>query len=172
MNLRKLSILLERLAGSGLSAKLSQLISANRKIIILGNGGSNSIASHMAEDYTKALGKTAVSFSDGARLTCYINDYGFKDSFAKFIEHFSREDDLSSVLVIVISSSGESPNILNSAAYCIERDIKFVCLTGFSADNSLRSLSKDSALLEYWVDSTDYGIVECLHGIFLHSILP
>ena len=171
MNLQKLSTLLSHLADSDLTHNLSKSISGSHKIIILGNGGSNAIASHMAEDYTKVLEKTSVSFSDGARLTCYINDYGFENSFAKFLEHFSRSDNPASVLAILISSSGESQNIINSAAYCLEHNIQFICLTGFSSSNTLRSLSLGSCALEYWVDSSDYGIVECLHGIFLHSVL-
>ena len=56
--------------------KLSSLVSKFNKIIIIGNGGSNAIASHIAVDYTKFLNKQALSFSDSPRLTAYINDYG------------------------------------------------------------------------------------------------
>ena len=54
---------------------LKELVLSRDKIIIIGNGGSNSIASHISQDYTKQLGKRAFSFSDPSRLTCYINDY-------------------------------------------------------------------------------------------------
>ena len=69
--------------------KLSSLIEKHRDIIILGNGGSNSIASHIAQDYTKQLYKRAYSFSDPSRLTCYINDYGRDDAYAQFLVDFA-----------------------------------------------------------------------------------
>ena len=83
------------------SFEFKDLIQAYDKVIIIGNGGSNSIASHIAQDYTKALGKRAISFSDPSRLTCYINDYGRDEAYSKFIEHFWEEG----TMVILISSS-------------------------------------------------------------------
>ena len=58
--------------------KLKSIVDKAENIIIIGNGGSNSIASHIAQDYTKVLGKKAISFSDPSRLTCYMNDYGIE----------------------------------------------------------------------------------------------
>ena len=62
------------------------------EIIIIGNGGSNSIASHIAQDYTKVLDKRAISFSDPSRLTCYINDYGRDNAYAEFLDDFAGKD--------------------------------------------------------------------------------
>ena len=59
------------------------------EIIILGNGGSNAISAHMAEDYTKALKKKAIAFTDAARLTCYANDYGYENAFSQYLSEFS-----------------------------------------------------------------------------------
>ena len=56
--------------------RLKQLLSAYTEVIMIGNGGSNAICSHIAQDYTKLLGKKAYAFSDASRLTCYINDFG------------------------------------------------------------------------------------------------
>jgi D-sedoheptulose 7-phosphate isomerase len=137
------------------------------EIIILGNGGSNAISAHMAEDYTKALKKRGIAFTDGARLTCYANDYGYENAFSQYLSEFST----SNSLVILISSSGNSKNILNCAQYCRENDIEYIILTGFDPKNSLRSKYSDSALLDFWVDSTDYGVVECVHEIILHSVI-
>ena len=63
-----------------------------------------------------------------------------------------------------------SKNIVNCLEYCDNNDISFVLLTGFNKDNESRKKYKDKAKLEMWVDSSDYGIVECAHEIFLHSI--
>jgi len=144
--------------------KLKSIVDEAENIIIIGNGGSNSIASHIAQDYTKVLGKKAISFSDPSRLTCYMNDYGIEDAYMKFIEHFSQKN----TLVILISSSGESKNIVNAAQYCNENNLDLITLSGFDSNNLLRSFNSK---LSYWVDSKDYGIVECVHQIFLHSIL-
>ena len=68
---------------------LEKLVLAHRDIIIIGNGGSNSIASHISQDYTKRLGKRSFSFSDPSRLTCYINDYGMEVAYQQFLKEFA-----------------------------------------------------------------------------------
>ena len=146
--------------------RLKKIIDSSQEIIIIGNGGSNAIASHISQDYTKVLGKKSFSFSDPSRLTCYINDYGNENAYAKFLEHFSSAN----TTVILISSSGESSNIINAAKYCYAKSIKFIILTGFKIDNKLRQLYSDFSELEFWVDSNDYGIVECAHEAILHSV--
>jgi D-sedoheptulose 7-phosphate isomerase len=145
--------------------KLKDIILSKSKIIILGNGGSNAISSHISQDYTKALGKESISFSDAARLTCYINDYGMEKAYCKFIEHFADPE----TLVILISSSGNSENIINSAEYCVDKH-DMIILSGFNKDNKLNSYS-DKSLLSFWVDSKEYGVVESIHEIILHSLM-
>ena len=130
-------------------------------------GGSNAISAHMAEDYTKALSKKSIAFTDGARLTCYANDYGYENAFKQYLQEFST----SNSLVILISSSGNSKNILNCAQYCVENNLDFITLSGFNTNNSLRLLYKDKALIDFWVNSRDYGVVECVHEIILHSVI-
>ena len=136
-------------------------------IILIGNGGSNAIASHMAEDYTKALGKRALCFSDGARMSCYANDYGYDKAFSQFIKEFADKNSL----VILISSSGNSKNILNCADYCKTEAIAYITLTGFDEYNQMNDKYSDSALHGFWIDSTDYGVVECAHEAILHSVI-
>ena len=165
MNLDKLCSIIQNMKGH--SDELNVLVENHKDIIIIGNGGSNAIASHISQDYTKALGKRAHSFSDPSRLTCYINDYGRDEAYVKFLEHFATED----TLVILISSSGNSQNVCNAARYCIETATPFITLTGFKHNNELNRIGNQSALMNYWVDATDYGEVECAHEIFLHSII-
>jgi len=142
---------------------LCDLIKSKSTIIILGNGGSNAIASHISQDYTKKLKKRSFTFSDPSRLTCYINDYGMEEANRQFLREFSDSDSL----VILISSSGNSVNILNCADYCVEKSIDFVILTGFDQNNKLRNYSS-LAKEEFWIDSKDYGVVECVHQLILH----
>ena len=146
---------------------LSSLLKGRDMIYLIGNGGSSSICSHLSQDYTKALGLKALCFSDASRLTCYINDYGRDLAYAKFLEHFATE----SSLVILISSSGNSKNVINCAEYCHQKNIQFVILTGFDSNNELRTRFSDKSLLDFHVPSVDYGIVENVHSIFLHAVI-
>jgi len=146
---------------------LSSLLKGRDMIYLIGNGGSNSICSHLSQDYTKALGLRAQCFSDASRLTCYINDYGRDQAYAKFLEHFTT----SSSLVILISSSGNSRNIVSCAEFCQKKKVPFIILTGFDVDNDLRSRFSNIALLDFHVPSKDYGIVENTHSIFLHAVI-
>lgn len=165
--MKKITDALTNIDSHQLDKLKNMIVDSKGKIIILGNGGSNAIASHMAEDYTKALGKVSLSFSDAPRLTCYANDYGYDKAFVQFLKEFAEPESL----VVLISSSGNSKNIVNCAEYCIDNSIVFVGLSGFSAQNNLKKLCEQSGSLHFWVDSTDYGIVECVHEIVLHSVI-
>ena len=116
--------------------ELNSIISKFNKIIIIGNGGSNSIASHISQDYTKVLDKKAISFSDPSRLTCYINDYGRDNAYVEFLKDFIDK----TTLVILISSSGNSMNIVNSAIFCESEDYNYISLSGFKKDNKLNKM--------------------------------
>jgi len=144
---------------------LEHIIDSHQNIIIIGNGGSNSVASHISQDYTKQLNKRCISFSDPSRLTCYINDYGRDEAYVEFLKDFADKD----TLVILISSSGNSMNIFNCARFCKSLGIKFILLSGFDKDNRLNTF--DGGVMKYWVDSHDYGVVETAHQVLLHSIL-
>jgi len=142
---------------------LCELVKSKSTVIILGNGGSNAVASHISQDYTKKLKKRSFTFSDPSRLTCYINDYGMEEANRQFLKEFSDPE----TLVILISSSGNSVNILNCADYCAKNSLDFIILSGFDKSNKLRNYSS-AAKEEFWVDSKDYGVVECVHQIILH----
>jgi D-sedoheptulose 7-phosphate isomerase len=149
--------------------EFEKLINEHNNIIILGNGGSSAIASHISQDYTKKLNKKSFTFSDSSRLTCYANDYGYQNAYRQFLKEFVDLD--KQTLVILISSSGNSENIINCAEFCNEHDqIDVVTLTGFDKDNKLNNLNIKNRKINYWVDSNDYGIVECVHMIFLHMV--
>ena len=129
-----------------LQTELKDIINNYKNIIIIGNGGSNSVASHISQDYTKQLNKRCISFSDPSRLTCYINDYGRDEAYVEFLKDFADKD----TLIILISSSGNSMNIVNSAIYCKSLKMPFILLSGFDKDNKLNTF--DGGILKYWVD--------------------
>jgi D-sedoheptulose 7-phosphate isomerase len=149
--------------------ELQALIDKHSDIIILGNGGSSAIASHISQDYTKKLKKKSFTFSDSSRLTCYANDYGYENAYTQFLKEFVEPN--KDTLVILISSSGNSQNIINCAEFCNQNEkIEVVTLTGFDINNRLNNLDIKNRKINYWVDSKDYGIVECVHMIFLHMV--
>ncbi|MBC7905466.1 MAG: SIS domain-containing protein [Rhodospirillaceae bacterium] len=133
------------------------------KLIIIGNGGSAGIASHSAIDYCKNGGLRAMAFNDGAALTCLGNDYGFEHVFAKQIEFHGRAGDL----LVAISSSGRSANILNAVTFARANGIRALTLSGFTADNPLRSAGE----LNLYLPSGEYGFVELGHQTLLHAIV-
>jgi D-sedoheptulose 7-phosphate isomerase len=149
--------------------ELKKIIDSHKNIIILGNGGSSSIASHISQDYTKKLKKKSFTFSDASRLTCYANDYGYENAYCQFLKEFINENEKN--LVILISSSGNSLNILKCAEWCdTQENVETITLTGFSEDNKLKNINLKNRRLNYWLNSNDYGVVECVHMIFLHMV--
>lgn len=166
MKIEEIEKAISELDGQSLH-KLKELVDRHHDIIVLGNGGSNAIASHISQDYTKALGKRSLCFSDGSQLTCYTNDYGQDNAFSKFIEHYASKEHL----IILISSSGNSQNILNCAKLCESSGLEFVILSGFDHDNLLNTVFKEKSSCSFWVDSKDYGVVECVHQIILHTVI-
>ncbi len=133
------------------------------KVIMIGNGGSAAIASHLAIDYSKNGRIPALAFSDAAALTCLSNDYGYEYVFAKQIEYHAKPEDT----LIAISSSGRSMNILNAVSVAKKLGCKVITYSGFKEKNPL-NLSGD---LNFYIASLEYGYVEVAHTGLGHAIL-
>ena len=136
------------------------------RIIILGNGGSNSVASHISQDYMKFHKKKVSILSDPSMITMLTNDFGYEFAYQKFLEYYVEKE----TLVVLMSSGGESDNILNCQTWCEENSVDYGILTGFSPENTIRSRATN-ALWNYYINSSDYGVVECVHQIFLHGVV-
>lgn len=147
---------------------LKNLIAEHSEIILIGNGGSNAIASHIAVDYIKFLNKKCYVPNASDLITMIVNDYGAENMYSKFIEYNYNNN---KPLAILISSSGNSKNILQAAIKCDELNIPMIILTGFDISNPLNSFNSDNIKLKHWVNNKNYGIVEMTHHIFLHSII-
>lgn len=151
----------------GLLDETARLINAVRrtggKVIVVGNGGSAAIASHVSLDLTKSCGVRAVSFNEVDLITCFANDYGYEKWVEKAIEFYADPQDM----LILISSSGSSRNILNGAVKGRELGLNIVSLSGFSSSNPLRQLGH----INFWIDSSDYNVVEMTHNAWLLSIV-
>ena len=136
---------------------------SNNKVIVVGNGGSAAIASHLAGDLTKVAGIRTVNFNEPSLLTCFANDYGYEHWVEKALGFHADKGDL----LILVSSSGESANILNGAKRAVAMGLSILTLSGFANDNRLRSLGG----INLWVNSRTYNIVENVHQIWMLSIV-
>lgn len=143
--------------------KLKKLKKTRNKAIFIGNGGSAGIASHQAIDYWKNGDIPAVAFNDASLLTCISNDYGYEFVFEKPINMFAKKGDV----LIAISSSGKSKNIINAVKAAKKKDLYIITMSGFSKSNPLRSWGD----LNFYVPSKVYGHVEISHLILSHTIL-
>jgi D-sedoheptulose 7-phosphate isomerase len=136
----------------------------NKKILIFGNGGSAAIASHFSVDLTKNAGVRCLNFNEADLITCFANDYGFEHWVEKAIDFYGDEGDL----LIVISSSGRSQNMLNGVKAARNGNFKsVVTLSGFTEDNPLNQLGD----INLWLDSKAYNFVENIHQAWLLTIV-
>ena len=137
--------------------------SAGRKTIVVGNGGSAAIASHVAVDLVKSAGRRAVAFHDPALITCYANDYGYGNWVAEAMRSYADPGDAA----VLVSSSGRSDNIVNGARAASEIGLSTITLSGFEEANPLRSMGE----VNLWVDSCAYNEVEITHQVWLLAIV-
>tara|TARA_B100000886_G_C20422612_1_gene492329 strand:- start:1843 stop:2451 length:609 start_codon:yes stop_codon:yes gene_type:complete len=133
------------------------------KLIFIGNGASASLASHAATDFTKQAKIPSIAFNDHNLITALSNDYGYRNWVAKAIEFYSVPNDM----VIFISVSGESSNLLEGIDFAKKRALSTASLTGASKTNSLKKKSEYSL----WVNSKAYNIVESIHTIWITLII-
>ena len=134
------------------------------KIFFFGNGASASFANHMALDFSKNGKILSRSLSDSALITALSNDYSYEQAMVEFlnIENVSKDD-----LIITISSSGNSNNIVNVLNYCKNNNITTLSLSGLNKNNK----SVTNSDYSIFVPMKTYGMVECIHQVYLHLIL-
>lgn len=150
---------------SGMQAIISVLDQCRNQfgfVYIVGNGGSAAIASHAAIDFINMDKMRAVSMLDPAVTTCISNDYGYEYVYSKQLAQFIKKEDV----LIAISSSGKSRNIINAVNTSESIGAKTITLSGFSENNPLRQAGD----YNIWLNSTNYGQVEIGHAFVLHYI--
>jgi D-sedoheptulose 7-phosphate isomerase len=136
---------------------------SGKKIMFIGNGASAAISSHMAADFWKNGAIKAIAFNDSSLLTCISNDFGYQHVFEKPVEMFAEKGDI----LIAISSSGRSENIIKGAKMALCKDCNLITLSGFEENNTLRLLGH----INFFVPSSSYGLVEIIHQAICHCIL-
>jgi D-sedoheptulose 7-phosphate isomerase len=144
---------------------LKKIKKNKKKVIIFGNGGSAATSSHFAVDLTKNARTRCINFNDADLITCFSNDYGFQNFVRQSIDSYYDKDDL----VILISVSGESKNIVNAAKFCVEKKINLITLTGKNKNNSLKKLNKKG--ISFHINSSSYNTVEIIHSYILLTLV-
>ena len=170
--LDRLTGTLERLPADAIE-RLSDLLyrayTDGKQVFILGNGGSASTSSHMACDL--AMNTIApnmrrfrvMSLNDNVPLlTALSNDLGYENVFAEQLQNLIEPGDV----LIVLSGSGDSPNVLRAMEYAQSRSAEVAALVGFGGGRAV-----ELADLSVLVDSDDYGVVEDAHLIINHILV-
>jgi len=147
-------------AASVLSARVAALRGTAAKVIAIGNGGSAAVANHFVLDLWNNAGIRAVSFADAALLTCMSNDYGYPNVFRKPVGMFADKGDI----LLAISSSGRSENILHAVEEAKARGLFCATLSGFKPGNPLSRLGH----LNFFINNGSYGLVELSHAVLCH----
>jgi phosphoheptose isomerase len=138
------------------------------RIFSCGNGGSASVANHMQCDHVKGIGTGTdlsphvLSLSANVELlTAIANDTGYENVFAYQVQAQSQPGDV----VLAVSSSGRSPNIVRVLAWAREHGLRTIAITGFDGGPA-----SEIAEVSIHVDCTNYGIVEDLHQSIMHAL--
>jgi D-sedoheptulose 7-phosphate isomerase len=147
---------------------LEKTLKAGKRIYVCGNGGSAAIADHLCCDWTKGTritGKPALKthslVANGALLTALANDYGYDQTFSTQVDIYGEPGDV----LVAISSSGNSPNIINALEAAKARGMKVIGLSGFSGG---KLAEQSDVSLHAAFDN--YGLVEDCHQVLMHVL--
>jgi len=126
----------------------------------IGNGASAAFANHMALDWSKNGGVPSHAFANSALVTAMGNDLGFDEAFSAPLGYYVKKGDL----LVTISSSGNSANIIKSIEVSRKKGMSVVTFSGLKPDNQSRKMGD----LNFYIPAKTYGIVECAHQVLLH----
>ena len=136
--------------------------SASRKVMLGGNGGSAAIVSHVENDLSESSGVRAMVFTEQPVLTARANDHGYGSVFERPVEMWAEPGDL----MVTVSSSGRSENILRGLQMARKKGCKLITFSGFDADNPSRRLGD----LNFYVPCSVYAYVETAHMALIHFL--
>lgn len=134
------------------------------KVILCGNGGSSATASHVSVDLSISTHIKAINFNEYNLITCFSNDFGYENWIKKSLEIYGLPEDL----LIMISCSGNSKNLINANAYAQSIGMKVATLTGCQKTNKLNSNKFNHGI---WINSKDYNVIESIHHTILLTIV-
>ena len=165
MTSRKGSLLSEIPFNEGAKKAVDLILSAktnSAKILLLGNGGSAAIASHIQNDLCDSIGVRAMVFNEAPFLTAVANDHGYETFFEQAVKLWAEAEDV----LIAISSSGKSENILRAVRLAREKNVQIITFSGFLSNNPLRQLGD----FNFYISSQEYGFVETSHAVLGHFL--
>jgi phosphoheptose isomerase len=150
------------------AAILLEAYTSGARVFCCGNGGSAAIANHLQCDHMKGvrtatdLAPRVVSLSHSVELiTAIANDMAYEDIFVYQLQSQSGPGDV----LIAVSSSGRSPNIVRALTWARDHGLRTIALTGFGGGDA-----RAVAEVTIHVDGTNYGIVEDLHQAIMHAL--
>jgi phosphoheptose isomerase len=150
------------------AAILLDAYTSGATVFSCGNGGSASIANHLQCDHTKNVGNSTdlcarvMSLSVNVEvLTAIANDHGYEDVFTHQLRLQSRPGDV----LVAVSSSGRSANIVSALNWARDHGLRTVSLTGFDGGKA-----RTIADVSVHVDGTNYGVIEDLHQAIMHAL--
>ncbi len=173
--MRAIAGILDQLESGPIATSARILLDAyasGKTVFIAGNGGSAAIASHLACDLEKTVAGPrgrraarrlrAVSLSDNvATLTAWANDEGYENVFSERLRAHADPGDV----LLVISSSGNSPNVLEALRVAQELDMRTIAWVGFGGG---AAMDLSECCVHVAVD--DYGMAEGIHGVIGHLV--
>lgn len=130
----------------------------------VGNGGSCAICSHLAQDVMNKIGMRSHVLSDPSLMTCMANDFGYAEVYARPLRQMARAGDM----LVAISSSGNSQNIIACADAAVSLGLSLLTLSAFDESNKLWNHQSDVSL---FLSSDLYGLVEVGHEALLHAVI-
>ena len=135
-----------------------------KKILIFGNGGSAAIASHFSVDLTKNAKIRCTNYNEPDLITCFSNDFGYERWVEMAVKYYGNKGDV----LIVISSSGKSKNMINACIAARKKKFsKMITLTGHLVNNPVKKLGD----INLWVNSKAYNYIENIHQFWLLSLV-
>jgi D-sedoheptulose 7-phosphate isomerase len=135
------------------------------KIILCGNGGSAATSSHVAVDLSKNANIRAINFNEADLITCLSNDYGYENWISSAINLYANKGDI----LVLLSCSGSSPNIVKAAKMAKKNKIKLITFTGKNKNNPLANNNKGG--INIWINSKAYNQIEIMHHMILLTII-
>ena len=129
-------------------------------VFLLGNGASASMASHFAADMAKTGGVRTMVFTDLSLLTAVANDVSYEDVYVEPLKWYMKRKDM----VVAISSSGNSPNIVRAVAQAKKLSGTVITISAMNEDNAIGKLGD----LNFYVPAKTYGFAETAHAAILH----
>lgn len=140
--------------------KADSLRESSGSLFLVGNGASASMASHLAADVSKNGGIRAHAFTNNSLLTAVGNDISYREIYAEPLRWYAQPNDM----LVAISSSGNSPNIVRALEAADAKGLTTITLSAMGSDNRIRKMGE----LNFYIPARTYGLAESGHATILH----